>query len=399
MVSSLYPPETIGGAEKYVRNLSERLVRDGHEVDVVTTGSYNGVGEGTTEVSGVEIHRISPLGFYTPYEHHEAPSWQKPFQHILERWNPDVYAEFGSIIQEKRPDIVHTHNFGGLSTAIFTAANRHDVPIVHTLHDYRLLDLRYTLWKDGTHLGVRNWMAPLRWFHQITVDRPVDRVLSPSQFMLDLHHEYGLFDDTPCTLLPYGIEHGSADHTLVVDETSSKDTSQELRLLFVGQLTAQKGALWLVNAIDMMNRTDVRLDVLGKGPQMEEIKKIAAESEVIHVHGFVTGSDLDEFYKLADATVVSSKWYDNSPMVIYESYFQGTPVIGANIGGIPELIEEGRTGFLFNPNDQNSLQNAIESAIKTDNGKLRKGVEEVRKRYTMDKHFTELLSEYEATIN
>jgi glycosyltransferase involved in cell wall biosynthesis len=217
--------------------------------------------------------------------------------------------------------------------------------------------------------------------------------------MLDLHHEYGLFDDTPCTLLPYGIEHGSADHTLVVEDTSSKDTSQELRLLFVGQLTAQKGALWLVNAIDMMNRTDVRLDVLGKGPQMEEIKKIAAESEVIHIHGFVTGSDLDEFYKLADATVVSSKWYDNSPMVIYESYFQGTPVIGANIGGIPELIEEGRTGFLFNPNDQNSLQNAIESAIKTDNGKLRKGVEEVRKRYTMDKHFTELLSEYEATIN
>ncbi|RLM52782.1 hypothetical protein DVK07_21745, partial [Halorubrum sp. Atlit-26R] len=63
----------------------------------MTTGCYNGVGEGTTEVRGVEIQRISPLGFYTPYEHHEAPSWHKPLQHILERWKPDVYAEFSSI--------------------------------------------------------------------------------------------------------------------------------------------------------------------------------------------------------------------------------------------------------------------------------------------------------------
>ncbi|MFB6197069.1 MAG: glycosyltransferase, partial [Halobacteriaceae archaeon] len=224
-------------------------------------------------------------------------------------------------------------------------------------------------------------------------------VLSPSQFVLDLHRDYGLFNSTDQTVLPYGLEKMAGNDSVTADEALGKAPSEGFRLLFVGQLTAQKGALWLVDAIDRMDKTNLRLDVLGKGPQMEEINNIAAGNESIHAHGFVTGEQLDDFYKRADATVVSSKWYDNSPMVIYESYSHGTPVIGAEIGGIPELIDEGVTGFLFDPNDRSSLQEAIRSAIKADREQLRRGVEEARTRYTMVEHLNKLMSEYESTAS
>jgi len=211
--------------------------------------------------------------------------------------------------------------------------------------------------------------------------------------MIDFHRAHGLFKNTDCTLLRYGIENSGADDAVVAVGHNTND-SQKSRLLFVGQLTAQKGALWLVDSINEMDRPDVRLDILGKGPQVEQIKKVAAGNESIHIHGFVTGDELNEFYKRADATIVSSKWYDNSPMVIYESYFQGTPVIGARIGGIPELIEEGKTGFLFDPDDRASLRRAIDSTIEADRETLRHGVEEARKRYTMDRHLEKLLTEY-----
>jgi len=396
MVSSLYPPETIGGAEKYVKNVSESLVDDGHEVYVLTTGCGIGVGEGTEKVNGVTVRRISPTGFYTPYESRDAPFWQKPPQQVLERWNPSAFMEIKEFYRETNPDIVHTHNFGGLSTAAFTAASYCRLPVVHTLHDYRLLDIRYTLWHNEENVGVRRLMAPYRWFNRRIVDRPVDRVLSPSRFMLEIHQEYGFFTNVDSTCIPYGMSY--SDATNVHSNKGETDSEDRLRLLFVGQLTAQKGVLWLAKSITDMRQSDIQLDILGKGPHRDELEQLAKQDERIAVHGFVTGEELDQFYRQADATVVPSKWYDNSPVVIYESYFQGTPVIGADIGGIPELIQEGQTGFLFDPYDSASLRAAIRSAIQADDEQLEAGVERVREQYTMEKHIPKLVSEYESTL-
>lgn len=390
MCSSLFPPETIGGAEKYVENISNRLAERGNDVHVITTSSKRDSQPETKRQNGVTIHRIQPMGLYMPYDHQKSSLLKKAIQQTIDRWNPDAFISISRLLRQIDPDIVHTHNFSGLSGAVFSSAHNQQIPIIHTLHDYRLLDIRPSLWKNGENLGVRRWMAPLRWFNRAVIDQAISRVLSPSQFMLNIHREYGFFSEAECTVLPYGINTQDLDE----DDTSVKDSSDEFRLLFVGQLVPQKGILWLAEVIKSMDRSDIAFDILGKGPQLKALKKISSQDNRIQAHGFVTGDELDKFYQQANATIVPSKWFDNSPMVIYESYFQGTPVIGANIGGIPELIQEGVTGFLFNPHDPSSLINSIESAINADPVQLYQGIKLERKKYTMDKHISNLNEEY-----
>lgn len=385
LISNLYPPETIGGAEKYVRNIARRLVSRGHDIAVITTGT-DAPQRNTRD--GVDIYRLSPTSLYTPYEHRDVAKWKKPIQHVIDLWNPAIYRSLTDLLPDFNFDLIHTHNFGGLSTAVFTATGQADAPVVHTLHDYRLLDIRPDLWADGELTGIRGWLAPFRLFNRLVVEQNISQVVAPSQFIIDLHQDFGLFNKTPCTRIPLGVEPPEEEH---IDRT--KD-SQNTRLLFAGQLTEQKGIFQLIQAVAKMPERSLQLDILGKGPELEMVREQTAADSRINVHGFVSEDRLSKFYRRADATVVPSLWYDNSPMVIYESFAHGTPVLGARNGGIPELIKQGETGFLFDPRDLESIKSAIHQLLSTDASVLEESVCSVRNQYTLEKHIDSLVRVY-----
>ena len=136
---------------------------------------------------------------------------------------------------------------------------------------------------------------------------------------------------------------------------------------------------------------------MGKGKDEDEFKKIAGSDQRIIFHGFVPDEELTQLYQKANVVVVPSIWYDNSPMVIYESLMNGTPIIGSRIGGIPELLEDGYNGFLFEAGNVNELKTILENLIESPSElkRLEKGAFESVKKYDMGEHIKKLEEIYD----
>ncbi|AEM57269.1 hypothetical protein HISP_08485 [Haloarcula hispanica N601] len=216
----------------------------------------------------------------------------------------------------------------------------------------------------------------------------IDKVIAPSQFIIDEHHKQGVFTDVPSERIPLGID------TTELKQYKAKNYDQcNTRLLYAGQLTYSKGIDILIDAMKQLDDPDLELHILGKGPDREMLEKRARNDKRVKFHGFVSEEELARQYTIADYTVVPSRWYDNSPMVIYESYARQTPVIGADIGGIPELIEEDETGYCFKPEQANILANVIESH-KGDSTRLATNLTDVD--VSLETHIDRLVEVYES---
>ena len=189
--------------------------------------------------------------------------------------------------------------------------------------------------------------------------------------------------------IPLGIE-------LKDNEKFEKDYSQT-NILYVGNLGEHKGVHILLKAFRKIENMNIRLDIVGKGLCSEKLKSMSENDNRIKFHDFLEGKELIKMYQQANLTVVPSIWYDNSPMVIYESFSCRTPVIGSKIGGIPELIEDGFNGYLFEAGNVNELQKLLENLIDSPETlkKLEQGTYESVQRYTMDKHIKQLETEYQ----
>ena len=395
MITNLYPPETIGGAEIHVRTIAEGLVDCNYEVSVITTASRTdartGDGPFREEQNGVTVHRFAPWNLYTPYEYRDQPRWKKPVMHLIDLWNPQVGRTVDKLLTELDPDLVHTHDFGGLSPAIFRAAATH-APIVHTLHDYRLLHVDPGMFVGGKQRELSGLMWPFRAYNRRTVEPYLDRVLAPSEFMIDEHESAGFFRDVPTAVLRLGVE--------IDDRATPGAVAEPPRLLYVGQVAHHKGVDLLLEAAKSLEM-DVRVDIVGRGEAREELEAQAAGDEQVRFHGFVSEATLDEFYREATATIVPSRWKENSPMVIYESLSRATPVVGSDMGGIPELIETPEadaptTGRVVPNEDPTALAAALESVCSTAPSAESRAAYQRANDYTLETHLDGLLAHYAA---
>ena len=382
-MSNLYPPFVIGGAETSVRRDAEGLVKRGHEVFVVTT-SPNGKTP-IEETDGVKVYRINPLNLYAMYNHQNQPEILKPIWHVVDLWNPHSYVLVKNILKKEMPDIVHINNFKGLSLSVFSAAKRLNLPLVFTAHDYSLICPRANLLNGSGEICT----APSRLckayvkIQKYMVDNKPDLVTAPSQFVFDKLKSSGLFEGVKMTKLPLGID---------LSDEKVKKSYDIIGILYVGDLSKHKGVHILINAFKRLESKNIELHIIGKGKDEGEFKKIAGSDRRIIFHGFKTGEELMNFYKKANVVVTPSLCYDNSPMVIYESLMNGTPVIGSRIGGIPELVEDGYNGFLFEAGNVDELIVILVNLIKNPSGlqKLSSGAFESVKKYSMDEHIKKL---------
>jgi glycosyltransferase involved in cell wall biosynthesis len=393
MVTNLYPPELIGGAEKHVKQISEELVLRGHSVDVITTkhsdsGRFFTFSEET--IGGVNIHRFAPLALYSPIEHQDQPFWKKPIQQMIGLWNPQTKSMIESKLAELSPDIVHIHNFGAFSASTFAAANSIDAKVIHTMHDYGLLHILPNLFKRGSISEPGLLMQPYQYLHKYVTERHLDFVTSPSNFVIKKHQKYGFFQNIPSEVLRLGIELPKKP----VEEKLPPLECEEFRLLYVGQITHSKGIDVLIDAVRLVNDINIKVEIIGKGPKKSHLEKRSADLGQITFHGFVSEEQLQKSYENAHAVVVPSRWYDNSPMVIYESYARGTPVIGAHIGGIPELIKEDVTGFLFEPENPRSLATTISKAYHHLDQKSYEWTKEKGESLSLKNHMESLMEMY-----
>ena len=136
----------------------------------------------------------------------------------------------------------------------------------------------------------------------------------------------------------------------------------EKYFLFFGRLSYEKGVKTLLEAFKGLPQC--KLKIVGTGPKEDELKEYAQSNQMINVSflGYKQGKELAELVAGAYFVIVPSEWYENNPMTIIEAYSVGTPVIGARIGGIPEIVIDGQTGFQFESVNANDLQAVIQKA-------------------------------------
>jgi glycosyltransferase involved in cell wall biosynthesis len=212
--------------------------------------------------------------------------------------------------------------------------------------------------------------------------------------MIDEHRQAGFFDETPTAVLRLGVPR---------DEQSAPEVvTDPFRVLFVGQLARPKGVDVLLDALSYLG-SDIRVDIVGRGEARETLEAQAAGDSRVTFHGFVSEATLTACYREATVTVVPSRWNDNSPMVIYESLARGTPVVGTNMGGIPELIDTPddsaqTTGRVVPPENPISLAAAIESVCQTSPRIESKAAYQRAAELTLTTHLDRLLAHYVASV-
>jgi glycosyltransferase involved in cell wall biosynthesis len=172
-------------------------------------------------------------------------------------------------------------------------------------------------------------------------------------------------------------------------------------VLYVGRLSREKGIPTLLAA---MRELPIPLAIVGDGPMRDTLEMYVRQHAMAHrvtFHGYQTGQSLRQLYQGAAFLVIPSEWYENAPMTVLEAFAYGKPVIGARIGGIPEMIEPGTSGLLVAPGDGDALRDAI-NTLWTSRSSLAEmghaGRQAVLTRFSPQRHVDELLALYRRAI-
>lgn len=348
MVNNLYPPIMAGGAELIVSYLSEGLVERGHRVTVVSTCGPEMEPYAPEQRNGVKVIRFFPRNVYWNFAREGQPRHRRMMWHLRDAWNLEAGRRFREILDADRPDIVHTHVIDGFSAAIWRRTHEADLPVVHTAHDYHLLCPRAFLLTRDWHVCARPSMfcRAYRAWHMKTVGN-VDLFVSPSQFLLDRHRESGDAIGAG-TVIRNGIPLPAVDR--------SERRTGPLRLLLLCRLTVEKGVRVVLDALSRLAPdVPVQLTIAGRGPLEETVRSAAAADPRVTFLGFVSGEQKHALLCNADYLLIPSLWYENAPVAVIEAAAYRLGLIGSRIGGIPELVDEGRTGILFEPGDAAAL--------------------------------------------
>ncbi|WP_323737135.1 glycosyltransferase family 4 protein [Methanosphaera sp. ISO3-F5] len=353
-VSNLYPPNVLGGAEIVVEKMANAMNKRGHTVIVITTSPDDSMH--ILKEEGITVYQLNTTRLYPTYKQTEPQGVKKPLWHVFDLWNNKTLNVIKEILVKESIDIVHINNFKGLSLSCFKSGKDLDIPVVYESHDFSLICPRANLIRgNNTLCQNRNVICNeyVRVQRKLLSDN-VDLVISPSQFMIDTFRDNNFFNNTDCVKIPLGVEFES-NRTV-----KNYDT---IDITYIGTLGKHKGVHTLITAFKQINNENIRLHIIGKGYDEEEFKKMGDTDDRIIFHGFVDNRDILKYYEMTNILVIPSICYDNSPLVIYESFSTGTPVIGSSIGGIPELITEGYNGFLFESGNSDSLKEKLVKVI------------------------------------
>jgi glycosyltransferase involved in cell wall biosynthesis len=328
-------------------------------------------------------------------------------------WNASAYRELGSLIRRERPDVVHFHNTLPLiSPAGYYAARAEGVPVIQTLHNYRLLCPVALFFRDGrvcedcmgkavpwpgvVHRCYRGSRAASA---VIATMLTVHRALRTWTEMVEVY--VALTEFARNKFIEGGLPAGKiAVKPNFVAPDPGRGQGGGGYALFVGRLAPEKGTGTMLAAWDRLG-TRVPLKIVGVGPLRDRVVEAAARQSNVEWLGNRPVEDVHALMRKADMLVFPSQCYETFGRVAAEAFAAGTPVIAANIGAVAELVEHGRTGLKFRPGDPEDLVTQVEWALSHP-AELRSMREEVRgefeAKYTAERNYRALMEIYEAAL-
>ena len=358
----LYPN---GGSETYIFEIGKQLKKMGHEVQ------YFGMEHEGRIVGNHAESYTSNMDFHTG----KIQKLLYPFK-IL--YSTEARKKIKVVLEDFEPDVVHLNNINfQITPAIlyeiraFEKKNRKKIKVVFTAHDYQWVCPNHMMYIPSTGeicdrclggkygncakykcihgstvksiLGsVESWL-----YHGRKTYNLVDTIICPSHFMAKQLATDPVLKDKLVVM-----------HNFLTAETSETEVEKEEYVLYFGRYSKEKGIETLLEVCKSL--PDIPFVFAGSGPLKEDVGKVANIKDV----GFCSGKELEQLIAGARFSIYPSEWYENCPFSVMESQMYKTPVIGANIGGIPELIREGETGELFESGNAEELQKSIASLWK-----------------------------------
>ena len=266
---------------------------------------------------------------------------------------------------------------------------------IHTVHDVQLVEPSGMILKEKE----RSWRytgLPTKIYSHIVkkLFGSPDIVISPSQFLHQFYRERKFFPGSGYEIVRNPL---TFDYPVVKTVRSGAD----FNLLYVGQIESHKGVDVLLQAFAELRvlKSNCRLHIVGSGSKLFEIKKKFSDYSDIVFYGRLERVTLFDLFGVMDLTVAPSLCYENSPTVIFESFYCGVPVVASDIEGIAELIREGENGLMFAAGDSRALLAKIIWA-EENRAALRLMGEAAMsslKSYSQEKYISRLESLYQAT--
>jgi len=346
----------IGGADKIYLNTGELLREHGHEVIFFSFKNK------------INIDSLQEKYFL------DEPSKFRVFINLF--YNKQAAKKLEQLICAEKPDVAHLHSFwGGLTPSICIILRKYNVPIVHSVHDYNLICPVTT---SMDYKGNICEECKGKYFYKCTLKRCFkgsfikSLVLSSAlYFRRKFYNPLQLIDGWIFTSwftyykhLEYMPDLKNSDAINLynfnpISPVTNINKSERKYFLYLGRLSYEKGLITLIMAFSRLK--DLKLKIAGTGPQEIYLKDMVQKLGIDNIEflGFKSGDELNSIISNASFNIVPSEWWENNPMSIIEANSVGLPVIGANVGGIPEIIIDGETGYLFEMKNVDHLTKVI----------------------------------------
>lgn len=366
LVSALYPPLEIGGAETAARRLAERLAAGGWEVCVLTGWHRD---ESDVLPSGVRVRRIR-AGWVFKKGADRLPPLPRWFWRLQNLWNPTAFRKARRVLAEERPRLVLVHNFSGLSPAVFDAALALKVPAVFFAHDYFPLCRHYSFERKGKpcrgHCPACGLWA--RWNRRWLERTPT---VFLSEHSRSVYRRHGHAGESLLWPNPVDLDAGQIA-AIEAEKASFRSRAPGLTVswLFMGRLDALKGVEAVMRAWERLTPPAPRLLIAGDGPLAAKVRAWAAGRPEVEWLGYVSGDEKRRCLIAADALLLPSRETDVSPLVLPEALAHGIPVLAAERGAAAESLRPGLTGWLCDVGDAGGLAQRV-AGISADPSALR----------------------------
>ena len=356
-----------GGAETVCFNTGKLLEEHGHEVVYFTLKWKD--------------NRPSPFSKYFPESKETRVGSLKQVKNLINYfYHFEAAKKIEQLILDEKPDLAHIHlMWGQITPSIFPVLKKYHIPVLFTVHDYRIVCPAYTF-RDGsgricedcqgrhfykcfTHTCCKGnklmsaVMAAEQYFRNAFFNpaKYIDGFIYVSNFARNIQEKYMPTLKAKPNITLYNFSTSIGD--------KPKEMPSEKYFLFFGRLSYEKGVKTLLEAFKGLPQCNLK--IVGTGPKEDELKAFAQSNRMGNVSflGYKQGKELTGLVADAYFVIVPSEWYENNPMTIIEAYSVGTPVIGAQIGGIPEIIAEGETGYQFKSGNMESLGKVMTKAM------------------------------------
>lgn len=346
MLTWEYPPRIVGGIARVVHDLSKRLIKDGHEVTVVTYRDNAGVPEYEND-KGVNVYRVDNYMIHP-----------NNFIDWIMQLNFNLIAKATEIINKEGGfDVIHAHDWL-VTYAAKSLKNAYDIPIVATIHATEAGR------NSGIHDDTQRYINDTEWL--LTYE--ATEVIVNSNFMKnDLQRLFGLPYDK-INVIPNGINlNNFTGIERDYDFRRQYAMDNEKIILYVGRLVYEKGIQHLIAAMPkiLSNYHDAKLVIAGKGGMIDDLKAETSSlglDNKVYFTGYMDSKKVQKMYKCADVAVFPST-YEPFGIVALESMLAGVPTVVSDVGGLDEIVTHGVDGMKSYAGNPNSIADSVTALL------------------------------------